>query len=190
MSRKDYVEAARIISETPMSDELRAQLVGRFVTFFADDNPRFSPSRFREACEPVPNIVEQAEQEGYERGKAAGSWLLDGNSTAEAARRLLDGIEEGDPEILNQLPTSPLSREWADAPLPRDLLESVGMGEDDDDAEDVLSAYENAYSRGVSDEAVLSAREEGNDASRWLRAGLDGRAGRLGSGTRSAEDRH
>jgi hypothetical protein len=53
MSRKDYVEAARIIRETAMSNETRAALVARFVTMFADDNARFSPSRFRAACEPV-----------------------------------------------------------------------------------------------------------------------------------------
>jgi hypothetical protein len=30
---------------------IQAQLVARFVTMLADGNPRFSPSRFREACE-------------------------------------------------------------------------------------------------------------------------------------------
>lgn len=53
MSRKDYVEAARILRETPMTSETRDALVARFVTLFADDNPRFSPTRFRAACEVV-----------------------------------------------------------------------------------------------------------------------------------------
>lgn len=54
MSRKDYVEAARIIREAAyLSQEARGRLVADLVTFFADDNARFSPSRFREACEPV-----------------------------------------------------------------------------------------------------------------------------------------
>jgi hypothetical protein len=52
MSRRDYIEAARILRETPMETETRKQLVTRFVTMFADDNPRFSPAMFREACEP------------------------------------------------------------------------------------------------------------------------------------------
>jgi hypothetical protein len=157
MSRKDYVEAARIIPETAMSSETRAALVARFVTMFADENPRFSPSRFRDACEPAPDVVEQAEQEGYERGKAAGSWLLDGNSTEQAARRLLQGIEDGDPEVLDELPSAPLSGEWADDPLPRDVLGALGVDEDDDGAEDVLRAYEDGFSRGVTDEACRSA---------------------------------
>jgi len=53
MSRRDYNEAARIIRDTPMPACVRQQLVSRFVTMFADDNARFSPSRFREACEPI-----------------------------------------------------------------------------------------------------------------------------------------
>ena len=53
MSRKDYVEAARILRETAMPDETRAALVDRFVSMFASDNARFSPSRFRVACEPT-----------------------------------------------------------------------------------------------------------------------------------------
>ena len=52
MSRKDYVEAARILSSVPMPAEVHSALVARFVTMFADENPRFSPPRFREACEP------------------------------------------------------------------------------------------------------------------------------------------
>lgn len=52
MSRKDYIEAARILSETEIPAEVRSQLVARFVTMFADDNARFSPSKFRAACEP------------------------------------------------------------------------------------------------------------------------------------------
>lgn len=53
MSRKDYVAVARVVREAAMPGETRAHLVARLVTVFADDNPRFSPSRFRTACEPV-----------------------------------------------------------------------------------------------------------------------------------------
>jgi hypothetical protein len=53
VSRKQYNEAAQILRETAMPAETRAQLVARFVTMFADDNARFSPSRFRAACEPT-----------------------------------------------------------------------------------------------------------------------------------------
>lgn len=53
MSRKDYVAAARIVrSARYLSAEARALVVSDLVTFFADDNPRFSATRFREACQP------------------------------------------------------------------------------------------------------------------------------------------
>ena len=58
MSRKDYVEAARIIREADyLTSEARARLVSDLVTFFSDENARFSPSRFRQACEPVPRCT-------------------------------------------------------------------------------------------------------------------------------------
>ena len=74
-------------------------------------------------------LLEQADDEGYERGTAAGSWLLDGNSSEEAARRLLQGIEDGDPEILDALPSAPLSGEWADSPTPSEVLGWYGLDE-------------------------------------------------------------
>jgi len=57
VSRKHYNEAAQILRETAMPAETRSQLVARFVTMFADDNARFSPSRFREASEPASHFV-------------------------------------------------------------------------------------------------------------------------------------
>ena len=54
MSSKDYAEAARIIREASyLSAEARALLVSDLVTFSSDDNPRFSASSFRKACEPL-----------------------------------------------------------------------------------------------------------------------------------------
>jgi hypothetical protein len=102
--------------------------------------------------------VHKARAAGYDAGKAAGSWIVDGNTSTETARALLAGIEDGDPAVLDQLPTSPLSGEWADAPTPRDVLEDVNMTEDDEGAEDVLSAYEEGFSSGAEDEAVRLAR--------------------------------
>jgi hypothetical protein len=58
MSRKDYVAIAQILREMPMESEVRAQLVARFCTVLADDNPRFSPSRFRDAATPDEGWIE------------------------------------------------------------------------------------------------------------------------------------
>ncbi len=105
----------------------------------------------------VDEIIERAEQEGYAHGVTAGSWLLDGNSSEEAAHRLLRGIEDGDPEILDQLPAAPLSGEHADSLLPRDVLAWYDLDEQHDAADDVLRAFEDGFSRGVEVEAVRSA---------------------------------
>jgi hypothetical protein len=105
MSRKDYVEAARILRDTPMPATTRALLVARFVTMFADDNPRFSPSRFREASTPdiEPDTVAaitEAQRETFEairdpeyRNLALVSTALDGNPTAAIAAINRDGDE-------------------------------------------------------------------------------------------------
>lgn len=102
-------------------------------------------------------IIEAARVAGYEHGKAAGSWVIDGNTSEDTARYILAGIEDGDPAVLDALPSSPLSGEWADCLLPRDVLSSLDVDEDDDAADDILSAFEDGFSSGVEDEVVRSA---------------------------------
>lgn len=106
----------------------------------------------------VGDIEESAEKAGAEAGRAAGSWIIDGNTTEAAARLLLKGIEDGDPEVMDALPSSPLSGEWADAPSPSDILERVGMSPDHEGADDVLAAFEAGYDRGVVEQVTLAAR--------------------------------
>jgi hypothetical protein len=66
MSRKHYVEVARIVREAAyLDDEARACLVADLVTFFAHDNPHFSPSRFRTASEPLPADESEARGERW-----------------------------------------------------------------------------------------------------------------------------
>jgi hypothetical protein len=65
MSRKDYIATAEIIRELRLEPQQRAEMVARFVTMFADGNPRFSPSRFRAACEPRSRYVVVENTPGY-----------------------------------------------------------------------------------------------------------------------------
>jgi hypothetical protein len=99
-----------------------------------------------------------AECHGREAGKAAGSWVIDGNTSQEAAQRLLEGILDGDPAVMDLLPANPLSGEWADDPTPSSLLAEYDLTEDDDLASEVLDAYETGYSDGVMDEVTRTAQ--------------------------------
>ncbi len=108
--------------------------------------------------EPFDLIEDEARKQGLEDGTAAGSWVIDGNTSTETARKILDGIEDLDPMILDVLPSAPLSGEYADGLLPRDVLGWYGMTEDDTAADSILSAYEDGYSEGVMHEVERSAR--------------------------------
>ena len=53
MSKKHFTALALLVRDAEyLSDEARARLVSDLVTLCADANARFSPSRFRAACEP------------------------------------------------------------------------------------------------------------------------------------------
>lgn len=104
--------------------------------------------------DPYAALIERARSDGYARGYDAGSWVTDGNTPKHTARWLLDGIADGNPAVIDQLPTCPLSGEWADDPLPGDLLYDWDVSEDDDAADDLLRAYESGFDAGV--EAIVS----------------------------------
>jgi len=100
---------------------------------------------------------------GRERGTAAGTWVFDGNTSEDEIRRVLEGYEEGDPEIMDLEP-SPLSGEWAGDPTPASVLSDLAGTAawdavfSDADAEGILGAYEHGFSRGFWDEVVRSGR--------------------------------
>lgn len=94
-----------------------------------------------------------AYQAGYERGQASGSWVIDGDTSEETARRLLEGIEDGDPQIMDIQP-APLSGEWAGESV-SELSDLYGLDlEDEENASD----FEEGYSEGFWEEVERSAR--------------------------------
>jgi hypothetical protein len=97
-------------------------------------------------------LIEEARRMGEERGREIASWYFDGNTTDETYAAVPRGIEDGDPEILDTLPSSPLSGEWAGDPLPADVLEALEVSEEDDAADEYLSAYEDGFSQASADE--------------------------------------
>lgn len=92
---------------------------------------------------------------GWERGHAAGSWVIDGNTSAEFARRIINGYNDGDPQVMDMCP-APLSGEWAGDPTTADVLGQLGA-DTDDSAHDLLSTYETAFSDGYWSQVIDAA---------------------------------
>ena len=102
---------------------------------------------------------------GKEHGVNAASWWFDGNAAEFVHEATLRGIVQGDPMVLDSLPQSPLSGEWADSFSVRDLCDELGYDMDDRESHafdtdetisEICSAYEQGFSEG-STHAIESA---------------------------------
>jgi hypothetical protein len=114
----------------------------------------------------LERLAELAAAEGRSCGEAAASWFFDGNTPVEAYQRVLTGIEDGDPEILDALPAPRLSGEWAGDPTPASLVEACGVKAEDwePDAlswltDNLCDAWEDACWSAVQTEVERAARE-------------------------------
>jgi len=97
---------------------------------------------------------EAMRQRGFSDGENAASWLIDGNTPDPFMflSRLLTGMEEGDPEVMDSLPHPRVSGEWADDPtweqICQDELRRYGTP-DDDSEEAMFAVYTEAFHEGV-----------------------------------------
>jgi hypothetical protein len=87
-------------------------------------------------------------REGYSAGKAAGSWIIDGNTTLETCKRIVKGYDDGDPEIMDIQP-APLSGEYAGESI-KELFGYTPSSR-------CLDLYESGYSDGFWSEVIQSA---------------------------------
>jgi hypothetical protein len=92
---------------------------------------------------------------GYSDGTAAATWIVDGNTDDPAGYlgRLLAGMADGDPQIMDELPAPRLSGEYADDPSWNDILRDECEGaefilEHDLDG-DLYDAYEDKFHEAV-----------------------------------------
>jgi hypothetical protein len=108
------------------------------------------------------DLTTRAYEMGYEHGRAAGSWVVDGDMTGEieAYKWLLHGVDDGDPVVLDALPSGPLSGEWADGPTPASVLADLGVDDEDPDVDtdDLLFEFESGFDAGVADEVTEICR--------------------------------
>lgn len=89
--------------------------------------------------------IDHATRLGRDAGKNAASWVFDGNTEEATYRRVLKGIREGDPEVMDAYREPDLSGEF-DGLTPSGLVSQTGLPEGDPgEAEaDICSAWEGA----------------------------------------------
>jgi hypothetical protein len=115
---------------------------------------------------------------GDRDGRSAASWFemdaFGGRVTrgaGDAARRIIKGIDDGDPEVLDALPSPDLSGEWADRvtgpSLAADALGAAGLDDPDAKAyreayerwfDDICGAYEAAFTDAATEEVYRTAK--------------------------------
>jgi hypothetical protein len=171
MSRRDYIRFAEMVRDAGyLTADARGRLISDLLEIFKADNPRFDSDRFRSACytgvtlgAPEPESLradlserDRLEARGYRDGHAAATWFAPQDE--EAARRILRGLDEGDPEFLDELPAARLGGEWADEPTWQNILDDEGIEHADDGRPELLNAYTYAYSCAVERELVRSCR--------------------------------
>lgn len=107
----------------------------------------------------IEQYEEAARKLGAEHGHAKGTWVLDGNSSAETAQKILAMIEDGDPALWDMY-AAPLSGEWADEATPNDVLAEIEYeGPDSPESWDsIIDAYEQAHSSAWETEVERLAR--------------------------------
>ena len=133
--------------------------------------------------------IAYATAEGTRDGTAAAGWVELPDGSPGALRAILDGIADGDPAVLDTLPSPDLSGQWADSltgpMLTADALTAAGLVHPGDTVSrpyghapgacetcdawdapgDIADAYETAYSEAVESEVSRRVRYQlGEDA--------------------------
>ena len=94
---------------------------------------------------------------GWDAGPAAASWVFDGNTPEEAYRRVLRGIEDGDPAVLDAIEPpaiGPVAGYGQD-----DLVRDLGIGPGDTALPGAGSPYADAFTGGFLPDTERAARE-------------------------------
>jgi hypothetical protein len=106
----------------------------------------------------LTRMIESIESEiirrrGYNDGRNAGSWVFDGNMSAESIIAFSKRLDEGDPEALDALPNPRLGGEFADDPTWEQILKYEGIRYDSevdlDGRADLEDVYRTAFDDGV-----------------------------------------
>ena len=111
----------------------------------------------RRLTEVPPPVVAQAEELGRDAGTAAASRVFDGSTPQDAYRRVLRGIDQGDPAVLDAI--EPPAIGPAAGYDQDDLARDLGIKPGDRAQPRAASAYADAFTDSFWQETERTARE-------------------------------
>jgi len=111
----------------------------------------------QDGTEPEDPLVTRAGELGRDAGRAAATWVFDGSTPEEAYQRVLRGIDEGDPAVLDAIepPAIGPAAGYDEDDLARDL----GIKPEDRALPRAVSAYADAFIGSFWQETERTARE-------------------------------
>lgn len=112
-----------------------------------------------DGLEHLADALRASYEDGATAARNVATWTTDGNGDVATYARMLQGLEDGDPAVLDSLPTPNLSGEQADGPTPSSL--AADHLPDDIDGQD--GAYGSESLESVAD-VLTTAWEAGVDA--------------------------
>lgn len=110
------------------------------------------------------DAIDKAREIGGEHGENAAAWWEQETrvflSSPPNVAMMIQGLDDGDPIVLDNLPAPDLSGEWADGYTPMILANQTGVSLDNygDWIDALCDAYENGFSEAV-ETAVRAACE-------------------------------
>lgn len=152
--RQEWYEAARKVSLSSLNDTYEH---ARMVEHIHAVNELYSLRAVVTRTISDAQFQVKFETQGYKDGRAAGSLVfMEGYDRAQG-EKILQGINDGDPAILENLPSPDFSGEWADSQSWESKfceIAEIDMQDIPEDTTDEYTAYEIAFNRGVVDEIV------------------------------------
>lgn len=169
--RADLLETIAGYSSDRFAQEL-AHAVDNIDTDDAE-NLRWACALMAEQCERVETAgyLAEASELGRDAGRAAASWIVDGNTDTAQIPGILKMLDDGDPRADDYMPRRPdLSGEWGGDPTPLSIAREITgkspryvlAGErdprDGDPSPELIEALAKAWEEGV-DETFSEACE-------------------------------
>lgn len=105
----------------------------------------------------------RAAEIGRAHGTNAASWVFSGNTPRQTYERWRKGIDEGDPEIMDAIPSPDFSSQWVDGDIVRRLLTEVttrAIGDLSSMKDELVTAYEQAFAEAAQAEIERTISEQ------------------------------